>query len=184
MNKPLLLGGAALLLLLIAGYFTNQYGADGAEAKPTVVQTREANGEERITDFTLNDLSGNPVSLSDYEGKVVYVNFWATWCKWCKKEMPDMEKIHQAYKDKDLVILAISVGEEQGKVADYIREHGYTFQVLTDPEKTVAEAYRVRPIPVSVFLDRDGRISHQKLGYMTEDEMKVQIDPLLAADAT
>lgn len=183
MNKPVLLGGAILLLVLIAGYIANQNGASSAEAAPTVVYGQDEQGEETVADFTLLDLSGNPVSLTDYAGKVVYVNFWATWCKWCKKEMPDMEKIHQAYADEDFVMLAVSVGEESGKVESFIGEHGYTFKVLTDPDKTVAEAYRVRPIPVSVFLGRDGRIVHQKLGYMTEEEMKAQIDPLLAEDA-
>lgn len=181
MKKTLLLGAVALILILAAGYLTNRYQIDEAEAAAGQVwQSKDTEGEERVDDFTLRDLAGNPVSLSDYKGRIVYLNFWATWCKWCKKEMPDMEKIHQSYDEKDVVILAVSVGEERGKVANYIGEYGYSFRVLLDPDKKIAQAYRVKPIPESFFIDRDGNIAYRKLGYMTEEGMRVQLDALLA----
>ncbi|MHA7965119.1 peroxiredoxin family protein [Paenibacillus sp. CAU 1782] len=148
---------------------------------PAGERTETATSEAKSIDFTLSDLNGNPVSLSDYKGKVVYLNFWATWCKWCKKEMPDMEAIHQAYSDLGLVILAVSVGEETEKVAQFIQENQYTFQTLLDPDKTVSQAYGVKPIPVSIFIDRNGQVAYRKLGYMDEERMREQIDLLISS---
>ncbi|MFD0673001.1 TlpA disulfide reductase family protein [Cohnella sp. GCM10027633] len=134
---------------------------------------------ELASDFTLTDLQGNTVSLSDFKGKAVYLNFWATWCKWCKKEMPEMDKFGEAYKDQGLVILAISVGEDRDTVAQYIEEYGYKFGVLLDPDKSIAQQYGVKPIPVSIFIDREGRIVHRKLGYLREAEMQKQIERIV-----
>lgn len=134
---------------------------------------------ELASDFTLTDLQGNDVSLSDFQGHPVFLNFWATWCKWCKKEMPEMNKFGEAYKDQGLIILAISVGEERDKVAQYIEEHGYTFNVLLDPDKSIAKQYGVKPIPVSIFIDKEGHIVHRKLGYLREAEMQRQLERIV-----
>jgi len=139
----------------------------------------EAEELEQAAEFTLADLDGNEVSLTDFRGKGVYLNFWATWCKWCKKEMPDMEKIYREYENKDLVILAVSVGEDRKKVAQYIEDNGYTFDVLLDPDKIAAQQYAIKPIPVSLFIDREGRIVYKKLGTMKEDQMRLQIERIL-----
>jgi peroxiredoxin len=162
---------------------TNSVAQSAAEATTGLggMETEPAVSEADIIDFTLSDLNGNPVSLSDYRGQVVYLNFWATWCKWCKKEMPDMERIHQAYGELGLVILAVSVGEETEKVARFIEENQFTFQTLVDPDKAVAQTYGVKPIPVSIFIDRNGHIAYRKLGYMDEERMREQIDLLITS---
>lgn len=180
-KQSLLLTVGVMLLIFAAVYLTNNYDISNAETapRPTVVQGQDVNGEERVIDFTIHDLYGNAVSLSDYEGKVVFLNFWATWCKWCKKEMPDMEKMQQEYKDKGLVILAVSIGEETETVRQFIDEHDYTFNVLLDPDKTVAQAFQVKPIPVSIFIDTAGNIVYRKLGTMKEEQMREQIEALL-----
>ncbi|MBP1995078.1 TlpA family protein disulfide reductase [Paenibacillus eucommiae] len=204
MRKHIFLWGAVLSFVLISIYVTNNYSISSAdtnrsssalqseaanskepanEAKATnaanaVVNEPEVEELEPAIDFTLTDLNGNKVSLKDLRGKNVYINFWTTWCKWCKKEMPDMEKIHQAYKDQDLIVLAIDVGEDKDKVSKYIEEHNYQFSVLLDSDKSVTRAYKVKSIPVSIFIDRNGNIAHQKVGFMTEEQMKAAIDEL------
>lgn len=130
-------------------------------------------------DFTLKDLNGNSVSLSDFEGsKNVYVNFWATWCPPCQKEMPDLEKVYKAYKDKDLVVLAVNSGEVQSKVQEFMTSNGYTFPVLLDTNNKAAALYKASSIPTSVFINKEGLIIGKKVGLMNYSEMEVYITEL------
>ncbi|MFD2331471.1 TlpA family protein disulfide reductase [Cohnella sp. GCM10020058] len=134
---------------------------------------------EEAPDFTLKDLNGNVVSLRDLRGKAVYLNFWTTWCKWCKKEMPAMKRVYESFKGTDLAIVAVDIGEDRDKVASYIERGGYPFQVLLDSDKSVSKSYRVTSIPVSVFVDKEGRIAYRKLGTMKEDEMRSVVESLV-----
>jgi peroxiredoxin len=192
MNKNILIWGTAVLLVAAAIYVTNNNSfsnaatsISSAEASSAPVEQSEqaaTTGEparEQAIDFTLTDLDGNQVALSDLRGKNVYINFWTTWCKWCKKEMPDIEKIYQQYKDEDLIVLAVDVGEDKEKARQYIEDNDYSFRVLLDTDKQVTEAYQIRSIPVSLFIDKEGNIAHKKVGYMTEEEMKSAIHELI-----
>lgn len=129
-------------------------------------------------DFTLVDLEGNKVSLSDLKGKKVFLNFWATWCPPCKAEMPEIEKIYQETKDSDLVILAVEIGEPLDTVKTFIDDNNYNFKVLLDSNQEIATAYGITAIPTSFFIDEQGNIVSQKIGAMTYDEMKEYIDTL------
>ncbi|KUO64114.1 MAG: hypothetical protein APF84_08375 [Gracilibacter sp. BRH_c7a] len=130
-------------------------------------------------DFSLTDLDGNTVNLSDYRGqKNVYLNFWASWCGPCKQEMPDIEAIHREYADKDLVILAVNVGENQNVVGKYIDNNGFSFSVLLDPDMKASRLYKVNSIPVSVFIDKEGKIRAQRVGLLTKDQMLSYIEKL------
>ncbi|MBC8061285.1 MAG: TlpA family protein disulfide reductase [Clostridiaceae bacterium] len=127
-------------------------------------------------DFTLKDLNGNEVSLVDYRGKNVYLNFWATWCPPCRSEMPEIEKLYQETKDGDLVILAIDIGEDNKTVTNFIKENQYNFKVLLDEKNEIASAYGISSIPVSLFIDKDGYIVNQQIGAMSLEQMKGYID--------
>lgn len=189
MKKSLLLWGIGLILILVAGYVINnhQLVEPAIVAAPPLEESGQASVDapviqerEQAVDFTVTDLQGNAVSLSDFKGQNVYINFWATWCKWCVYEMPDLEKVYKAYKDQNIVLLAISVGEERDKVVHYIEENNYTFGIFLDPDKVVTKAYGLRSIPVSIFIDKNGNIAHQRVGAMKEEQMKSIIDELLA----
>ncbi len=116
-------------------------------------------------DFGLPSLAGPMIRLSDHQGKVMLLNFWATWCPPCRAEMPSMEKLYQAYRDRGLVILAIS-SDVGGKlvVEPYVQERGLTFPVLLDPEGEVFAQYGVRGLPTSYLLDRRGRVFSADVG--------------------
>jgi peroxiredoxin len=129
-------------------------------------------------DFTLTDLQGNNVTLSQYKGKNIYLNFWASWCGPCKDELPDIEKIHQEYKDKDLVVLTVNPGEEKEIVKKFIEDQKYTFPVLLDSKMDVARLYKTNDIPVSLFINKEGTIVFKKVGLMTGEEMKKAVDSL------
>lgn len=105
-------------------------------------------------DFTLKNLSGEEVSLSDYRGKIVMINFWATWCKWCDIEMPDMQKLSN--ENDDLVVLAVDVEEDIKDVKAYIEKGGYDFEVVLDSDGFVNRTYLVNGLPNSYFVDKEG----------------------------
>ncbi|PQD94479.1 alkyl hydroperoxide reductase [Pradoshia eiseniae] len=126
-------------------------------------------------DFTLEDLEGNKVSLSDYEGKKVFLNFWATWCEPCKEEMPEMEKIHKNYKD--VVILAINLDTHKD-IQGFMDEHGLTFGTLLDVEEEVNDQYEVVSIPTSFFIDEEGIIRKKIVGVLDYEKMEENIEAL------
>jgi peroxiredoxin len=107
-------------------------------------------------DFTLSDLSGKKVSLSQYRGKVVFLNFWATWCPPCRAEMPSMERLYQKLKGQGLVVLAVDLQEDLKSVQKFVAEHKLTFTVLLDSDGRVGTTYGARSIPTSYIVGRDG----------------------------
>ena len=131
---------------------------------------RSAESGPTAPDFALQDLSDQPVSLSDFRGKVVLLDFWASWCAPCRKELPAIEKLHRAYGEKGLVVLAVN--SEADKVASaFVRQEGYTFTVLTDSRGSVFDDYAVSSIPVTVVVDRHGRIAAYFVGFPGEDAL-------------
>jgi len=126
-----------------------------------------AQGERTVIapEFVLPDLSGAPVRLSDHEGKVILLNFWATWCPPCRAEMPSMETLYQAYRNQGLLILAIS-GDRTGRsvVKSFVQDRGVTFPILLDPDGEVFAQYGVRGLPTSYLLDRRRRVFSADVG--------------------
>lgn len=187
MKKNILIWSAAAVLVVIAVIVTSRDRLINSANQPatasTLSQTNidliDTGARQKAVDFTLNDLNGNNVSLKDLRGKNVYINFWATWCPWCKKELPDLEKVSQEYKDKNLVVLAIDIGEDKATVGNYMKENNYDFNVLLDGNSNTSQQYGVSSIPVSIFIDKKGNIAKKDVGAMTEGQMKSIIDKLL-----
>jgi len=121
----------------------------------------------RSADFTLVDLKGTSWHLKDLQGKVVLVNFWATCCPPCRKEMPDLEALYQRFKQRGLVILAIS-DEAADKVSPFIKENKFSFPILLEPGRKVTEAFHVEGIPKSFVYDRDGNLVAQAIDMRTQ----------------
>ncbi len=92
-------------------------------------------------DFTLKNLEGSEISLKDFEGKAVFLNFWASWCGPCRDEMPSMEKLWQRFKENDFVILAVDLRESRGEVVSFMKEYGLTFPVLLDSKGEVGAMF-------------------------------------------
>jgi len=115
-------------------------------------------------DFTLKGLDGQEVSLSDFRGEPVLLNFWASWCGPCRLEMPFLQEIYEKWSGKGLVLLAVNIQEDQGTVEDFIAGAGYIFPVLLAPGNQVPLSYNVRGIPATFFIDADGVIRDIKVG--------------------
>ncbi len=118
----------------------------------------------KAPEFTLKNVSDDNISLSDYRGKVVFINFWANWCAPCKEEMPTIENLKQLTKDLDVVIITINVAESKEIVENYLNENKYTFISLLDTDKKVSTDYAVRSIPSTFILNKKGMVVGTKLG--------------------
>lgn len=133
--------------------------------RPPVVGTAAA-------EFSLVDLEGKTHRLSDYRGKIVLVNFWATWCKPCTTEMPAMQAVYDRLRGEGFVVLAVNELEDSVRVREHIRTHGHTFPVLLDSSNQVANMYGVFGLPVSVFVDPQGLVQeYVKGGLLTEQRI-------------
>jgi len=140
---------------------------------------RGGKSDARAADFSLQDLGGKNVKLSDYKGKVVLLDFWATWCPPCRASIPGLEKIHKAYKDRGLVILAVSLDEGGwDEVKSFIADSGITYTVLKGTDD-VSEQYQVRSIPMILILDKEGRITKRYLGFGNEEDLEKDINAVL-----
>ena len=124
-----------------------------------------------VDEFRLTDLDGKTHSLSQYRGKVVLVNFWATWCKPCTTEMPAMQASFDKLREKGFVVLAINELEDDAKVREHIKQYGHTFPVLMDRDNKVANQFGVFGLPVSVFIDQQGRVQEYIKGGLLTEQM-------------
>lgn len=126
-------------------------------------------------DFELPSLSGGKYKLSDYRGKVVFINFWATWCATCKVEMPSMQKVYDRFKDQGLEMLTISVDKDLSLIQPFMDEYQLTFPVLLDPESSVAKQdYKTTGVPETFIVNKHGIIVHKAIGprdWATDDAM-------------
>lgn len=119
---------------------------------------------EEAEDFTLKTLKGETVSLKDYRGRLIFLNFWATWCGPCRAEMPSMQRLWEEFKEEDFVILAINIQEESKLVSSFMNERGLSFPVLLDEKGKVARTYGIRGIPTTFFLNPEGEIIGKAVG--------------------
>ena len=131
-------------------------------------------------DFTLRDLKGNQVSLSDFRGQPVVLNFWATWCMPCRVEIPHLEALYTKYKDQGLVVLGMNTETDYMKVKRFA-EPRISYTVLLDGG-TQAQGYDVSGIPCTYYIDREGIIQHRSVGFGPGDEVQIEekINKLLA----
>jgi thiol-disulfide isomerase/thioredoxin len=130
--------------------------------------------------FALKDLRGKTVRLDNYRGKIVLLNFWATWCAPCQMEMPELQKLQKQYADKGLQILGITYEKEPAaKITRITRKFKLTYPVLLGV-KSLSDSYGIEEaLPVTVIVDRDGKIRDRIVGMMEPEEIKEKILPLL-----
>jgi len=122
-------------------------------------------GDIPAPDFTFPGLDGKMVSLSDYKGKVVLVNIWATWCPPCVAEMPSMEKLYHKFKGENFEILAVSIDETGLKaVAPFMKKTRLTFPALIDSQGAIKSVYRITAIPESFIVDKQGLLIKKIVG--------------------
>ena len=146
----------------------------------TTPETQESSNP--APDFTVYDLEGNAHKLSDFRGKPVLLNFWASWCGPCQMEMPDFQKFYESHGDKvNFVIVNLTDGQQETveTASAFIEEQGYTFPVYYDTDIDAAMKYGVSAVPVSYFIDAEGNFIAWAQGALTADMLQQGMDMLL-----
>jgi cytochrome c biogenesis protein CcmG, thiol:disulfide interchange protein DsbE len=128
--------------------------------------------------FRLESLSGEVVELADLRGTPVFLNFWATWCLFCVTEMPAMQKVADEYGHA-ISVLGVNVGESRERATGFVTNNDIHYPIVLDSTVDVTEAYAVRTMPTSLFIDRNGVISEVRYGPVTPDEMAAALMPLV-----
>lgn len=151
-------------------------GEDDADAEPE---------KAMAPDFTVYDLEGNEVHLSDYVGKPIVLNFWASWCGPCQMEMPDFHEKYLTLKD-DVHFLMVNMTDGSRETVDtassFVEEQGYSFPVLYDKDSDAAAAYGVRSIPTTYFIDAKGYAVAQVAGAIDAETLQKGIDMALESE--
>ena len=156
--------------------------AGSREAKASVKAVKD---RKPAPEFTLKDSMGAPVKLSDYRGKVVLLNFWATWCGPCKIEIPWFVEFEQKHKDEGFAVLGVSLDEEGWEIVKpYLNEAKVNYRVLLGTD-SVAQLYGgVDALPTSFLIDREGRIASVHVGLVSKSNYQNDINALLRASKT
>ncbi len=158
--------------------------ADAIQATPQRSTEQPDSGEavvgELAPDFTLVDIMGDEqVSLSQFDGQPVMLNFWATWCPPCRKEMPLLQDAYEEHQGDGLIILTIAVNDKAKNVLDFSDQHDLTFPLLIDIKDQVAVQYKIMGIPTSYFINPEGVIESVQVGDLTAPALDRHLEEIL-----
>ena len=133
-------------------------------------------------DFSLPDLNGQQQKLSQWNNKVVLLNFWATWCPPCRREMPDFIDVYNQYKDKDFIVVGVGIDDEQ-KIAPFVKNLGVNYPILVGGRTAMQVSYQYGnnsgALPYSIIIDKQGIIRYRAGGLISKNKLISQIEPLL-----
>lgn len=202
----LALGFVALMILATMGYrfLSEQYAPQNMENPAQLSQndSETASNEQndaiipsdgtsandnsaavsQTPDFTVYDMDGNAVKLSDYFGKPIIVNFWATWCGPCKSELPAFDTMYAKYKDEvHFLMVNLTDGSRDTKesVTAFVNDGGYSFPVYFDTTMEAAYTYSAYSIPMTLLITSDGQLAHTQMGAMSEETLEQYIQTLI-----
>lgn len=123
--------------------------------------------------LALKDIDGRPHRLSDYRGKVVLINFWATWCGPCRDEMPSIQGLKEKLAGRPFAVLAVNLDEPESRIRKFLSQMKVDFTILLDPERKTARAWNARILPASFVVGPDGRIRYSLIGEINWDHEQV-----------
>lgn len=164
-----------IVIAMLAYNSISKKAPDNLPSTPSQSQSEKT----PFPDFTIENLEGKQVKLSDFNGKPVIINFWATWCGFCVEEMPLFQSYYEEYGDKiEFMMINATDGnkETEDKVTSFISEEGYTFPVYLDKNIKLISELGISSFPTTVIIDKDGFIADVKLGMYNEKQLKETIE--------
>lgn len=177
-NRWIAAGAAACAVALLVVPMMLKSAGPGEEKLARSSAGAKSEGTANL-DLTLKDMNGAAVRLADYKGKVIVINFWATWCGPCQTEIPELVDMYAEFKDKDVVLLGISIDDTPETLQKYAQQKGMNYPVLL-MQDDVDEAYGpIFGVPITFFIGRDGAISRKHLGPITREQVEREIKALL-----
>ncbi|NOX63049.1 MAG: TlpA family protein disulfide reductase [Chloroflexi bacterium] len=147
------------------------FGVNNAQTQP--------DAGYRAPDFAMHQADGETIYLSDYQGRPVIINFWATWCPPCRAEMPELVRVYNEYKDDGLVIIAVDSMESQEAVAEFVKAFRMNMPVVIDAQGQVMSAYKTQSLPSSFFIDRNGVVQVRWIGILTPEILQQNLEAIL-----
>ena len=164
---------------------TNSDSEENDKSNGTASSNKPEENKTPVIDFELKDQYGKTHKLSDYKGKVIFLNFWATWCPPCKMEMPDIQKIYEKYEKQgeksEVVVLSVAAPNTQDEkdidgIKAFLEENGYTYPVLMDDGGYTFGAYRISSLPTTFMIDKEGNVFGYVQGGLTQEAMESIIE--------
>ncbi len=195
---------SGVLLMLVGGLiFTDSMGWLAAkfsflnaeelltlESTPSAVEPKAAMAEEPQKssygpyDFTLTSIDGEPIKLSDYRGKVVLVNFWATWCGPCVIETPSLVRMYHKYRDRGFQVIGVALQSEEDNVKNFVTKHKVPYAIARDTTSEVGLRYQVFALPSSFLFTTDGKVKKAFMGFVEEASLEKELQALFEASPT
>lgn len=168
-----------VLALVVAGLLLTQGNAKNEFSSKFSSDKSSSEKKEPAPNFTLVLLDGKNFHLSDYKGKPVLINFFASWCLPCREEMPALEKIAHEYKPKGVIFLGIAIDDTEEKMKDFVARYGVTFPVGLDKTAAIQKSFGIYGIPTTYFINKQGTINYSHSGSVTEELLQHELDKLL-----
>ena len=169
-NLQIIVAIAAIIVvsvILIAGQSKQQEGV------------QKAIMGKSVGNFSMIDLDGQTIQLSDYQGKYVLINAWATWCPPCRAEMPDLNEFYQEHHDKGFEILAINAGETRDVAAQFADNLGLDFKIVLDSDGKILNGLGITGFPTSILIDPEGKVAVIHIGMIFPEDLNTKVLPLL-----
>lgn len=170
MNKKKRLVFRTVILLLLGGAIAYVLYANLINKDSSKLEVGK-----KAPDFVLTDINGEKFQLSDYEGKGVILNFWATWCKPCEREMPYMNEQYDGFKAEGVEIAAVNIGESEVVVNQFVDKYDLKFPILIDESQEVVQAYGVDPLPTTFLINEEGIVEKVHLGEIPNEELLIEM---------
>lgn len=179
MNKKILLENISRLHICVGLFATLTLSAPTLASTSTPETYTAPSSIEKVaaSNFSASTISGETITLSDYKGKVIFINFWATWCGPCRKEIPDFITLKKTYSDS-LEIIGISADDTKEPVVSFVNEHGVNYPVIMNSPEIQAQFGQIRGIPTTFIIDKNMTIVQKIVGLRSYDEFKSIIDQL------
>lgn len=160
----------------------------GTGASQSITLTASATGPaprvgKEAPDFAVTALDGQTYNLSDFRGRPVWINFWASWCPPCRAENPDIQAVYEANKDAGLVVIAVAIGEDASAVRGYAERTGLDYTIGLDTGTDIAAQYRIVGIPTHFFVDQDGILREWRIGSMSKKSMENKVEQIMSVGA-
>jgi len=167
LSTPLFVAIGLVLLALVAyGFLSSRGGGRPQRGEP-------------VPDFSLELLDGSSLSLSDLQGQVVVLNFWASWCAPCRREAADLQAVWETYQNQGVTLVGITYRDAQDASLSFIDEHGITYPNGVDEMGRISDAYGVTAVPETYVIDREGRLAWSQIGEIQAEMLARQLAQLL-----